>query len=68
LYSRKIETRTNWQRSNYVFKIKGFLGLAKYRCRFVEGYSRLAVLMPWLAYKKELHLGEMMRGRQHFRS
>nr|GFB18608.1 putative reverse transcriptase domain-containing protein [Tanacetum cinerariifolium] len=39
----KVEAITKWPRPMSVTEVRSFLGLAGYYCRFVEGFSRLAL-------------------------
>ncbi len=40
--SSKIEAVLNWKPPKNVTEIRSFLGLARYYCRFVKGFSMLA--------------------------
>ena len=44
----KVEVVMSWERPKSVFEIHGFLGLAGYYWRFIEGFSRLAAPMTRL--------------------
>ena len=48
----KVEAVMSWERSKLVFKIRSFLGLARYYRRFIEDFSRLAALMTRLTRKE----------------
>ena len=47
----KVEAVMSWERSKSVFKIRGFLGPARYYRRFIEDFSRLATPMIILTGK-----------------
>lgn len=47
----KIEAVVNWKRPNNVSKVHGFLGLAGYYCRFVQGFSSIAAPLTRLTQK-----------------
>nr|GEX59082.1 DNA/RNA polymerases superfamily protein [Tanacetum cinerariifolium] len=49
----KVEAITKWPRPKTVTEIRSFLGLAGYYSRFVEGFSRLALLLTKLMRKGE---------------
>nr|GEW86779.1 retrotransposon protein, putative, Ty3-gypsy subclass [Tanacetum cinerariifolium] len=49
----KVEAITKWPRPKRVTKVRSFLGLADYYRRFVEGFSRLALLLTKLIRKGE---------------
>nr|GFB48605.1 putative polyprotein [Tanacetum cinerariifolium] len=49
----KVEAITKWPRSTSVTEVRSFLGLAGYYCRFVEGFSRLALPLTKLMRKGE---------------
>ena len=48
---RKVEVVTKWERPNNVFKVCSFLRLVGYYRRFVENFSRIAILMTRLTRK-----------------
>ena len=48
----KVEIVINWERPKSIFKIRSFLGLARYYRRFIEDFSRLAAPMTRLTRKK----------------
>ena len=48
----KVEAVMSWERSNSVFEIRSFLGLAGYYKRIIEGFSRLAAPMTRLTRKE----------------
>ena len=48
----KVEVVMSWERPKSVFKIRSFLGLARYYRRFIEDFSRLAALMTRLTWKE----------------
>ena len=48
----KVEAVMSLERSNSVFEIRSFLGLAGYYRRFIEDFSRLAATMTRLTRKK----------------
>ena len=48
----KVEAVMSWERTNSVFKIRSFLGLAEYYKRFIEDFSRLAAPMMRLTWKE----------------
>ena len=47
----KVEVVMNWEIPKSVFKIRSFLGLARYYRMFIEDFSRLAVPMTRLTRK-----------------
>ena len=47
----KVEAIMSWDRSKSVFKIRSFLGLARYYRRFIEDFSWLAAPMTRLTRK-----------------
>ncbi|GJS27838.1 putative reverse transcriptase domain-containing protein [Tanacetum coccineum] len=47
----KVEAITKWPRPTSVTEVRSFLGLAGYYCRFVEGFSRLALPLTKLMRK-----------------
>ncbi|KAI5351415.1 hypothetical protein L3X38_004306 [Prunus dulcis] len=47
----KIEAVVNWARPTSVTKIRSFLRLAEYYCRFVEGFSVIAAPLTLLTRK-----------------
>ncbi|GKF85930.1 putative reverse transcriptase domain-containing protein, partial [Tanacetum coccineum] len=49
----KVEAITKWPRSTTVTEVRSFLGLAGYYRRFVEGFSRLDLLLTKLMRKGE---------------
>jgi hypothetical protein len=49
----KVKAVTNWKRPESPTKVRSFLGLAGYYCRFIEGFSKLASLLTRLTRKKE---------------
>ena len=48
----KVEAVMSWERSKSVFKIRSFLGLARYHKRFIEAFSRIAAPMTRLTRKE----------------
>ena len=44
----KVEAVMSWERSKSVFKIRSFLGLARYYRRFIDDFSPLAAPMTRL--------------------
>ena len=48
----KVEAVMSWERPKSVFKIRSFLGLARYYRRFIEDFSRLAAPMTRLTRKE----------------
>ena len=48
----KVEVLMNWERPKSVFKIRSFLGLARYYRRFIEDFSQLAAPMTRLTRKE----------------
>ena len=48
----KVEVMMSWERTNSVFKICSFLGLAGYYRRFIEDFSRFAAHMTRLTRKE----------------
>ena len=48
----KVEEVMSWERPKSVFKIRSFLGLARYYKRFIEDFSRLATPMTRLTWKE----------------
>ena len=49
---KKVEAVMSWERPKSVFEISGFLGLAGYYRRFIEGFSQLVTLMTRLTRKE----------------
>nr|GFB00237.1 retrotransposon protein, putative, Ty3-gypsy subclass [Tanacetum cinerariifolium] len=49
----KVEAITKWPRPTSVTEVRSFLGLAGYYCRFVEGFSHLALPLTRLMRKGE---------------
>ena len=49
---KKVEAVMSWERPKSVFEIRSFLGLAGYYRRFIEHFSRIAVPMTRLTWKK----------------
>ena len=49
----KIEAIVKWKPTTNVIEIRGFLGLAGYYWKFVEGFSKLAVALTRLTKKEE---------------
>ena len=47
----KVEAIMSWERSESVFEIRSFLGLAGYYMRFIGDFSRLATPMMRLTPK-----------------
>ena len=48
----KVEAVMSWERPKSVFKIRSFLGLARYCRRFIEDFFRLAAPMTRLTQKE----------------
>ena len=48
----KVKAVMSWERSNSIFKIRSFLGLAGYYRRFIEDFSQLAAPMTRLTRKE----------------
>ena len=48
----KVKAMMSWERPKSVFKIRSFLGLARYYRRFIEDFSRLAAPMTRLTWKE----------------
>ena len=48
----KVEAVMSWERPKSVFKIRSFLGLARYYRRFIEDFFRLAAPMTRLTQKE----------------
>ncbi|XP_024964194.1 uncharacterized protein LOC112504487, partial [Cynara cardunculus var. scolymus] len=48
----EVEAITNWPKPTNVSKVRSFLGLAGYYQRFVENFSRIALLMTKLLRKE----------------
>ncbi|KAL9255540.1 Retrovirus-related Pol polyprotein from transposon 17.6-like protein [Drosera capensis] len=48
---KKIEAVTEWSRLSNVAEVRGFLGLAGYYRRFVEGFSKIAIPLSKLTWK-----------------
>ena len=53
---KKVEVAISWERPKSVFKIRNFLGLARYYRRFIEDFSRLVSPMTRLT-RKEVNFG-----------
>ena len=49
---KKVEAVMSWERPKSVYKIRSFLGLARYYRRFMEDFSRLAAPMTRLTRKE----------------
>jgi len=49
----KVEAVSNWQQPTNVSEIRGFLGLAGYYRRFIEGFSKIARPMTELLKKEK---------------
>ena len=49
---KKVKVVMSWERPKSVFKIRSFLGLARYYTRFIEDFSRLVELMTRLTWKE----------------
>ena len=49
----KIEAVSKWSRPNNTFEIRDFLGLVGYCRRFVERFSRIAILLTQLTRKNQ---------------
>nr|GFB64955.1 retrotransposon protein, putative, Ty3-gypsy subclass [Tanacetum cinerariifolium] len=52
----KVEAITKWPRPTSVIEVRSFLGLAGYYCRFVEGFSCLALPLTKLMRKGEKYI------------
>lgn len=52
----KIEAVMNWPRPASVFKVRSFLGFARYYKHFVEGFSKIAVSLTELTYESMMFL------------
>jgi hypothetical protein len=52
----KVEAVTNWKRLESSTEIRSFLGLARYYCPFIEGFSKLASPLTRLTRKKDLYV------------
>ena len=48
---KKVKVVMSWERPKSVFKIRSFLGLARYYRRFIEDFSRLPTPMTRLTRK-----------------
>ena len=48
----KVKAVMSWERPKSVFKIRSFLGLARYYRRFIKDFSRLAAPMTRLTRKE----------------
>ncbi|KAA0042193.1 DNA/RNA polymerases superfamily protein [Cucumis melo var. makuwa] len=48
---RKTKAVDKWERPTFITKIRSFLGLTGYYCRFVEGFSKLALPLTNLTRK-----------------
>ena len=48
----KVEAIMSWERPKSVFKIRGFLGLARYYKGFIEDFSQLVAPMTRLTWKE----------------
>ena len=48
----KVEVVMSWERLKSVFKIRSFLGLARYYKRFIKDFSRIAAPMTRLTWKE----------------
>ena len=48
----KVEAMMSWERPKSVFKIRSFLGLARYYRRFIEDFSRIVAPMTKLTQKE----------------
>lgn len=49
---KKIEVMVEWSRPTNISKVRSFLGLAGYYCRFVEGFSCIAMPLSRLTQKQ----------------
>ena len=49
---RKVEVVISWERPKSIFKIRNFLGLARYYMRFIDDFSQLAAPMTRLTRKE----------------
>ena len=47
----KVETIVNWPRPTNITEVRSFLGMASYYCRFIEGFSTLALPLTKLLRK-----------------
>jgi hypothetical protein len=44
----KVQTVSEWSRPRTVRTLRGFLGLASYYGRFIQGYGAIAAPLTWL--------------------
>ncbi|XP_025678007.1 uncharacterized mitochondrial protein AtMg00860-like [Arachis hypogaea] len=48
----KMEAVMEWERPTTVMEVRSFLSLARYYCRFIEGFSRIALPLTKLTKKE----------------
>lgn len=52
----KVEAMMSWESPKSVFEIRSFLDLAGYYCRFIEGFSKLALPLTKLTRKGQVFM------------